>query len=84
MKLIAGNASAKYRLDISEAMLGAAKLKQAFEEITHIDWAKDYVDYSKLSPVGKRKMLRKMAQRIALRQITYEQAKLYHRFKGRI
>lgn len=44
----------------------------------------DYVTYSQLSPVGKRKMLRKMQQKIALKDMTYAQAKLFHRLKGRI
>jgi hypothetical protein len=44
----------------------------------------DYVTYSKLSSVGKRKMLRKMEAKIALKDMTYAQAKLFHRLKGRI
>jgi hypothetical protein len=43
----------------------------------------DYTSYSTLSPVGKRKMLRRIAQQRTLKQMTYEQAKLYHRLKGR-
>lgn len=59
------------------------KLEQGFTVVKHIDWAKDYEDYSKLSTVGKRRLLRKLAQQRTVKQMTYEQAKLYHRLKGR-
>lgn len=45
---------------------------------------KDYVAYSQLPSVGKRKMLRKMEKKVPLNKMSYAQAKLFHRLKGRI
>ncbi len=44
----------------------------------------DYTEISKLSRIGKRKLLRRMEKRIALKDMSYEQARLFHRLKGRI
>jgi len=44
----------------------------------------DYTQVSKLSRVEKRKLLRSMVKSKPVGNMTYEQAKLYHRLKGRI
>lgn len=76
----------KYNAVVYDETAMQKKLDQGFTIIPpqNIDWAKDYVKYSKLSPVAKRKMLRKMQQKIAVKDMSYSQAKLFHRLKGRI
>lgn len=53
------------------------QLKSVFSQDEH-------TTFSKLSPVGKRKMLRRMEGNILLKKMSYAQARLFHRLKGRI
>jgi len=83
--------------DVTTVIVDIQRANQAMERLEKyqsVDYSQEYIaqqqlqrDYeafSKLSTVEKRKMLRRMVKRIPLAQMNYEQAKLYHRLRGRI